>query len=95
MKKYISIVHGLCLYPDIWPVPQNAQCILHKKHHLGKAIPAEIYMKDLLLMKQNNINTVRTSHYPNDVKFYAMMDLSLIHIFITVSVVYKFLKIYP
>lgn len=26
------------------------------------------------LMKQNNINTVRTSHYPNDVKFYAMMD---------------------
>ena len=36
MKKYISIVHGLCLYPDIWPVPQNAQCILHKKHQGGK-----------------------------------------------------------
>ena len=47
----------------------------HDTHpRLGKAIPAEIYMKDLLLMKQNNINTVRTSHYPNDVKFYAMMD---------------------
>ena len=39
----------------------------HDTHpRLGKAIPAEIYMKDLLLMKQNNINTVRTSHYPND-----------------------------
>ena len=25
-------------------------------------------------MKQNNIITVRTSHFPNDVKFYAMMD---------------------
>lgn len=36
MKKYISIVHVLCLYPDIWPVPQNAQCILHKKHQGGK-----------------------------------------------------------
>ena len=24
------------LYPDIWPVPQNAQCILHKKHQGGK-----------------------------------------------------------
>ena len=36
MKKYISIVHGLCLYPDIWPVPQNAQCILHKTHQGGK-----------------------------------------------------------
>lgn len=36
MKKYIPIVHGLCPYPDIWPVPQNAQCILRKKHQREK-----------------------------------------------------------
>lgn len=26
------------------------------------------------MMKQNNINTVRTSHYPNSPKMYAMYD---------------------
>lgn len=37
-------------------------------HHcrLGKVIPLETMIRDLELMKQNNINTVRTSHYPND-----------------------------
>jgi beta-galactosidase len=31
-------------------------------------------MQDILLMKQHNINTIRTSHYPNDQKMYAMYD---------------------
>ena len=31
-------------------------------------------LQDVLLMKQNNINTIRTSHYPNDAKMYAMFD---------------------
>ena len=31
-------------------------------------------MQDVMLMKQNNINTVRTSHYPNAAKMYAMYD---------------------
>ncbi|MBR0323597.1 MAG: hypothetical protein IIX06_03780, partial [Bacteroidales bacterium] len=25
-------------------------------------------------MKRNNINTIRTSHYPNDARMYAMFD---------------------
>ena len=40
----------------------------------GKAVPIETMEKDILLMKQHNINTVRTSHYPNDPKMYAMYD---------------------
>ena len=31
-------------------------------------------LRDVTLMKQNNINTIRTSHYPNDAKMYAMFD---------------------
>ena len=41
---------------------------------LGKAIPAESMIEDILLMKRHNINTVRTSHYPNDAKMYALYD---------------------
>ena len=36
MKKYISIVYGLCLYPDIWPVPQMRNAYSTKKHQGGK-----------------------------------------------------------
>ncbi|MCQ2239699.1 MAG: DUF4981 domain-containing protein [Bacteroidaceae bacterium] len=41
---------------------------------LGRAITTDIMLKDVLLMKQNNINTLRTSHYPNHEKMYAMLD---------------------
>ena len=40
----------------------------------GKAVPVETMLTDILLMKRHNINTVRTSHYPNDPKMYAMYD---------------------
>ncbi len=40
----------------------------------GKAIPMESMIEDILLMKQHNINMVRTSHYPNDPKMYALYD---------------------
>lgn len=41
---------------------------------LGRAITRDIMLKDVLMMKQNNINTLRTSHYPNHEAMYAMMD---------------------
>ena len=40
----------------------------------GRAIDVETMMRDLTMMKQANINTVRTSHYPRQPKMYAMMD---------------------
>ncbi|GHT61669.1 beta-galactosidase [Bacteroidia bacterium] len=40
----------------------------------GKAVPVESMLEDILLMKRHNINTVRTSHYPNSSKMYAMYD---------------------
>ncbi|TCK92345.1 beta-galactosidase [Natranaerovirga hydrolytica] len=32
------------------------------------------YLKDIKILKQHNINAVRTSHYPNDEKFYQLCD---------------------
>jgi beta-galactosidase len=36
------------------------------EHHpdLGRVIPSELVRRELLLMKQHNINAIRTSHYP-------------------------------
>lgn len=47
----------------------------HDTHPVyGRAVPTESMLQDVLMMKQNNINTIRTSHYPNDEKMYAMFD---------------------
>ncbi|MEN8785291.1 MAG: glycoside hydrolase family 2 TIM barrel-domain containing protein [Akkermansiaceae bacterium] len=40
----------------------------------GHYITEELMRKDLVLMKQLNINTVRTAHYPNDPRFYELCD---------------------
>ncbi|MCB2198838.1 DUF4981 domain-containing protein [bacterium] len=40
----------------------------------GRTVRYEIMRKDALLMKQFNINAVRTSHYPNDSRWYGLCD---------------------
>lgn len=40
----------------------------------GWAVPRERYYQDLYLMKQANINAIRTSHYPDDPFFYELCD---------------------
>ena len=40
----------------------------------GHAIDMKTMLKDVELMKQANVNTVRTSHYPRQPKMYAMFD---------------------
>lgn len=47
----------------------------HDSHPLyGRAVTTESMLQDVLLMKNNNINTIRTSHYPNAAKMYTMFD---------------------
>ena len=47
----------------------------HDTHPVyGRAVPTESMLEDVLLMKRNNINTIRTSHYPNAARMYAMFD---------------------
>lgn len=40
----------------------------------GRAITEEDMVADILMMKRNNINAVRTSHYPNQSKWYELCD---------------------
>lgn len=40
----------------------------------GRAINRELMVKDIKLMKQHNINAVRTSHYPNQPLWYQLCD---------------------
>jgi beta-galactosidase len=40
----------------------------------GRSITEEIMVKDIQLMKENNINAVRTSHYPNQERWYELCN---------------------
>lgn len=47
----------------------------HDTHPVrGKAVTVGDMLHDVTLMKQSNLNTIRTSHYPNDARMYAMFD---------------------
>ncbi len=45
----------------------------HDPDH-GRAIPFSRMLQDIKIIKQNNINAIRTSHYPNHPKFYELCD---------------------
>jgi beta-galactosidase len=40
----------------------------------GKILTRESMIQDIVLMKQHNFNAVRTSHYPNDERWYELCD---------------------
>ncbi len=47
----------------------------HEFHpEYGHAVPLSLTEKDIILCKQNNINSIRTSHYPNSRGFYDLCD---------------------
>ncbi len=48
---------------------------LHEHHGLnGHVLDNETRLKDIRLMKQHNVNAVRTSHYPQDPAWYELCD---------------------
>ena len=47
----------------------------HDFHPLyGQTVPLEWMRDDILAMKRHNVNTVRTSHYPNDPRFLSLCN---------------------
>lgn len=40
----------------------------------GHVVSEEMMLKDIMLMKQFNVNAVRTCHYPNDPRWYELCD---------------------
>ncbi|MDR2510090.1 MAG: DUF4981 domain-containing protein [Spirochaetaceae bacterium] len=45
----------------------------HDEHH-GKTLSVAAMKRDIELLKQHNFNAVRTSHYPNDERWYELCD---------------------
>jgi len=56
--------------------PVKLRGVNRHEHHpeYGRALPREYMLQDVLLMKQYNINTVRTSHYPPHPYFLDLCD---------------------
>lgn len=47
----------------------------HDTHYLyGQSVPYDVIAEDIILMKQNGMNCVRTSHYPPDSRFLDLCD---------------------
>lgn len=47
----------------------------HEHTQLGRTVTEESMIRDIELMKQHNINTVRSSHYPNDKRWYELCNI--------------------
>lgn len=70
--RTVSIEAGVFEVND---VPVQLRGVNRHEHHplWGRAVPAETVRAELVLMKQHNINAIRTSHYPPDS---LMLDLA-------------------
>ena len=57
-------------------VPVKLKGVNRHEHHprTGRHVDRETMRKDVVLMKQGNVNMVRTSHYPNDPYWYTLCD---------------------
>ncbi|KAK1759609.1 glycoside hydrolase [Echria macrotheca] len=67
------------LIDGVWSVngkPVKLRGTNRHEHHpdSGRTVPFEFLRHDLLLMKQHNINAIRTSHYINDTRLYELAD---------------------
>ncbi|MBQ2316848.1 MAG: beta-galactosidase, partial [Lachnospiraceae bacterium] len=72
-RRFELIDHVMCL--------NGKRIIFHgvNRHEFsannGRCITNDDIVKDIVTMKQNNINAIRTSHYPNRTFLYRMCDL--------------------
>ena len=57
-------------------VPISIRGVNRHDHHprFGRAVPLDFIRRDLILMKQHNVNALRTSHYPNDPRLVQMAN---------------------
>jgi len=71
--RKIEIKHGNLLVNGQRPLIKGVN---HQESDpdLGQVYPPDRMLQDILVMKQNNINTVRNSHYPNAPAWYDLCD---------------------
>lgn len=72
--RRVEIADGVMLVNGL---PIKLRGVNHHDTHpvYGHAQPIESVYDDLRIMKQNNMNMVRTSHYPADPRFYEACDM--------------------
>ncbi len=71
--REVAIKNGVLLVNGV-PVKLTGICRHDVYLSKGTAVDESVWKKDLTLMKQSNINTVRTSHYPYGTRFYDLCD---------------------
>ncbi len=71
--RSVEIVDGRLLVNGVAVKLKGANRHEHHPDH-GRAVPFESMVEDVLLMKRHNLNAVRTSHYPDDPRFYDLCD---------------------
>ena len=71
--RRVSMIDGLVCVNG---APVTFMGVNRHDHHpdRGKAVTVEDMRADVVTMKRANINAVRTSHYPNDHRFYDLCD---------------------
>ncbi len=71
--RNVEINDGLLLVNG---VPVKLKGVNRHEHNpeQGRYVPESLMLDDIRLMKENNINAVRTSHYPNDPKWYKLCN---------------------
>ena len=71
--RTIEIKDGMLLVNGVSVKLKGTNIHDHDPYH-GRALDYKWIEKDLKLMKQDNINTVRFSHYPHDLRYYYLFD---------------------
>lgn len=71
--RKVEVREGVFLFNGI---PVKLQGVNRHETHpdLGHAVSYESMVQDIILMKQHNINAVRTSHYPDDARWLDLCD---------------------
>lgn len=71
--REVELINGVL---SVNKAPIKILGVNRHEHHpkLGRAVPFEFLKRDLLLMKTNNINAIRTCHQINDPRLYDLAD---------------------
>ncbi|MCC5844538.1 MAG: beta-galactosidase [Verrucomicrobia bacterium] len=77
--KTVRIENGLLLFNG---QPVKFKGVNRHDHDpdTGKHVPIERMRQDIRLLKEHNFNAVRTSHYPNDPRWYELCDEAGIYV---------------
>jgi beta-galactosidase len=67
-------VHGGQLLVNGAPVLIKGVNLHDHDEHTGRAVSRELVERDIQLIKQHNLNAIRTAHYPKDAHFYDLCD---------------------